>query len=69
MRNKSIEVLCKKIKSKGNMLNPIFKENIQGRKHPGSCTFVEPELLSYRKPKRGVQNEKNANKNPNNSQN
>ena len=33
------------------MFNPIFNENIQGRKHPGSGTFAEPELLSYRKPK------------------
>ena len=23
----------------------IFKENVQGRKHPGSCVFAEPELL------------------------
>ena len=28
--------------SKGNMSNPIFKENVQGRKHPGSCAFAEP---------------------------
>ena len=31
--------------SKGNMFNPIFKENVQGWKHPGSCAFAEPELL------------------------
>ena len=30
------------------MFNPIFKENVQGQKHPGSCAFAEPELLSYR---------------------
>ena len=30
--------------SKGNMFNPIFKENVQGRK-PGSYAFAEPELL------------------------
>ena len=30
--------------SKRNMFNPIFKENVQGRK-PGSCAFAEPELL------------------------
>ena len=30
--------------SKGNMFKPIFKENVQGRKHPGSCAFAEPEL-------------------------
>ena len=32
--------------SEGNMV----KDNVQGRKHPMSCTFAEPELLSYRKP-------------------
>ena len=53
----------------GNMFNPIFKENVLGRKHPGSCAFAEPELLCYRKPKRVVQNEKNGHKNPNNSHN
>ena len=37
--------------SEGNMLNLIFKENVQGRKHPGSCTFAEPEQFCYRKPK------------------
>ena len=31
--------------SKGNMFNPIFKENVQGQKHPGSCAFAEPELV------------------------
>ena len=31
--------------SKGNMFNPIFKENVQGQKHPGSCAFAEPKLL------------------------
>ena len=36
--------------SECNMCNPIFKENIQGRKHPMRCAFAEPELLSYRKP-------------------
>ena len=41
--------------SKGNMFNPIFKVNVQGWKHSGSCTFAETELLSYRKPKRVVQ--------------
>ena len=24
---------------------PIFKENVQGQKHIGSCAFAEPELL------------------------
>ena len=37
--------------SKGNMFNPIFKENVQGRKHPGSCALAESELLRLRKPK------------------
>ena len=27
------------------MFNPIFKQNVQGRKHPGSYAFAEPELL------------------------
>ena len=27
------------------MLNPIFKENVEEQKHPGSCAFAEPELL------------------------
>ena len=27
--------------SKGSMLNPIFKENVQGQKHPGSCAFAQ----------------------------
>ena len=51
------------------MFNPIFKVNIQGQKHPGSCAFAEPALFSYRKPKRIVQSEKNGHKNPNNSHN
>ena len=51
------------------MFNPIFKENVQGQKDPGSCGFAEPELLSYRKPKRVVQNENNGHKNTNNSHN
>ena len=37
--------------SKGNMINPSFKGNIQRRKHPGGFAFAETELLSYRKPK------------------
>ena len=55
--------------SEGNMFNPIFKENVQGRKHPGSCAFAEPKLLSCRKPKRVVQMKKNAHEYPNNSHN
>ena len=55
--------------SEGNMFNPISKENVQGWKHPGSCTFAEPELLSYKKLKRVVQDEKNGHKNPKNNHN
>ena len=51
------------------MLNPIFKENVQGRKHTGNCTFAESELPSYRKPNHVVQNEKDDHKNPNDSHN
>ena len=52
------------------MFNPIFNKTVQGRKHPESCAFAEPELLSYGKPLKGVvQNEKNGHKNPNNSHN
>ena len=35
------------MESEGNMINPILKENVQGQKHPDSCAFAEPELLSY----------------------
>ena len=42
--------------SEGNMFNPIFKENVQGRKHVGTFAYAEPELHSYRKPKHAVQN-------------
>ena len=55
--------------SEGNMFNPIFKENVQGQKHPGSCEFAEPELVSYRKPKSVVKKVKNGHKSPNNSHN
>ena len=48
----------------GNMFNPIFKGNVQVRKHPGMCAFAELELLSYRKPKHVVQNKKNGHKIP-----
>ena len=41
--------------SECNMLNPIFKENVQGQKHPESCAFAELELLSYRQAKDVVQ--------------
>ena len=51
------------------MFNPIFKENVQRWKYPGSCEFAEPELLNYRKVKLVVQNEKNDHKSPNNSHN
>ena len=51
------------------MFIPIFKANVQGQKHRGRCAFAEPELISYRKPKRVVQKKKNDNKNSNNSHN
>ena len=31
--------------SEANMFIPIFKENVQGRKHPRLCAFAEPECL------------------------
>ena len=37
--------------SKGNMFNPIFRESVQGQKHPVSCVFAELALLMQRKPK------------------
>ena len=49
------------------MFNQVFKENVHGLKHPGNCTSTEPELLSYRRPKRVVQNENDGYKNPLNS--
>ena len=30
---------------KGNLFNPIFKENVQVQKHPGGCASAEAELL------------------------
>ena len=51
------------------MFNPIFKGNVQGRKHSGISAFTEPELLNYSKPKRVAQNEENAHGNLNNSHN
>ena len=33
----------------GNMLNTIFKENVQEWKHPSSCALAEPELLKLQK--------------------
>ena len=49
------------------MFNPIFKENVQGRKYPGICAFEEPEILSYRKSKYVFRNEKNGRKISNNN--
>ena len=57
------------MESEGNMFSPISNENIQGQKHPGSCTFAETELVSNRKSKLVVHNEKNGHANPNNSHN
>ena len=44
------------------VLNLIFRENVQGQKHPGRCVVVEPELPNYRKSKCVVQNKKNVDK-------
>ena len=38
-------------KSEGNMFNAIFKDSVQGQRHPGRCVVAEPKLLSFRKPK------------------
>ena len=57
------------MESDGNMFNPIFMENVQGWKHPGSWAFEEPEILSSWQPKRVDQNEKSGYKNLNNSHN
>ena len=51
------------------MFNPIFKENVQGRKHPESWAFAEPVLLNNRKPIRVVQKVMNGHKNPNDNDN
>ena len=53
----------------GNMFNSIFKENVQGRKHHGSCACAQPGLISYRKPKPVVQKVLNGYKIPNNNHN
>ena len=37
--------------SDGYMFNPTTAGNVQGREPPERCSFAEPELLSYRKPK------------------
>ena len=47
---------------KFNILNLIFRDNVQGQEHPGRCFVVEPELPNYRKSKCVVQNKKNGNK-------
>ena len=31
--------------SEGNMFNPIFKEIVQGRKHPGSCVMTKKWII------------------------
>ena len=43
------------------MPNQIFKENVQGWKHPGSCAFAEPESV--------VQKVLYGHKNPNDNHN
>ena len=45
------------------MFNRIFKANVQGRNHPGSWGFVEPELLTD-KPKCVVQNARDGHQIP-----
>ena len=50
-------------KGRGPEVNPKFKGNVQGRKHPGRCAFEEPELC-FRKPKPVAQTkEDNGHKN------
>ena len=44
--------------SEGNMFNSIFKGKGQGRNHPGRCAFEDPELVTFMKPKRVMQNKK-----------
>ena len=51
------------------MFNPIFKRNVKGQKHPGRRAFTEPELLSFRKSKRVVQNKNKGHKKNNNNHN
>ena len=53
----------------GNMFKSIFKGNVQGLKYLGRCAFVESELLSFREPKRVIQNNNNSPNNPNNRHN
>ena len=51
--------------SKGNMFNPIVKENVQGRKHTERCAFPEP---TYAKKAPSVdQKVINGHKNPSDS--
>ena len=42
------------------MFYSIFKENVQGQKHPRRYIVAEPELPSFGKPKCAVQNESNG---------
>ena len=44
------------------MFNPIFKRNVQGWKHPGRCAYVQPELLTFTKPKCVIHNKNNGHK-------
>ena len=48
------------------MFNPIFKENVQGRKHPGSCAFAEKKV---KKALTVDQKVINGHRNPNDSHN
>ena len=51
------------------MLNPIFKDNVKGQKHPEMCVVAEPELPCHREPRCIFQNEKNGRNNLYNSRN
>ena len=51
--NSTVEYISRNFKhdikeSEGDMFNPIFKENVQGRKHPRGRAFAEPEFKSQK---------------------
>ena len=51
--NSPVEYLSRESKHdikefEGEVFNPIFKENVHGRNHPGRCAFAEPDLLAFR---------------------
>ena len=47
------------------MFDPIFRGNVQGRKHPVIRALAGPELVSYNKPKCVLQNKNNGHTNRN----